>query len=179
MTAAELVDSCLIELDRHLERVEAVRRRVDDSVWNRRTARGEWSAGEVVEHMVRTHQPYMERVGAAVAAAGPDGGAPVEHTWFGGLLIKASGPNGNAKSPGSTVPAERQYDEVDYRRWVDQAGAWRGIVESAKGKDLTVRIKNPFVGIISMNLADCLELVRDHTERHVRQIEERTARSSD
>jgi len=177
VTAPELVSSCLAAVGPHLERVEVARRRVDEAGWNRRTAKDEWSPGEVVEHLIRSHQPYVERVGPALGKAGADPGKPLKHSFVGGFLIRVAGPNGNANAPGPTRPAARSYDESDYQRWVDQMAAWKTVVEAAQGKDLSVRIKNPIVGFLSMNLGDCLELVRDHTERHVRQIEARTASS--
>lgn len=177
MTAKHLLASCLSDVDRHLERIETSYRRVDNAAWNKRTARGEWSPGEVVEHMFMSHAPYLDRVPVALDSAGPDPGDPLKHSFIGGFLIKVAGPNGNARPPGPTRPAERQYDEADYRRWVDQTLAWKKVIEAAMDKNLAVRIKNPIVGMFSMNLGDCFELLRDHTERHVRQIESRTAQN--
>lgn len=178
MTAAELLDDCAGQLERHLERVAASRARVDETAWNRRTAKDEWSPGEVVEHMIASHAPYVTRVAEAIARAGRDNGEPIANTWFGRTLIKNAGPNGNVPPPGPTRPARRAYTDADLDRWRDQCGEWRRVIESARGKDLRVKIKNPIVGIFSMNLVDCFALIRDHTERHVRQIEERTASSA-
>jgi hypothetical protein len=48
------------------------------------------------------------------------------------------------------------------------------LFEQAKGKDLVAnKFKNPFLPIGKFNLADGFEIIVEHNERHVRQMEER------
>lgn len=174
MNANELIDDCLDKLKEHLQRIDAARAKVDEEGWNRRTPHGEWSPGEVLEHLCLSIQPYLERIGPVLKDSKPDQGHPVTLTWFGKLILKNAGPAGNAPPPSSTRPGQRRYTDSDYARWRTLSSQLAQTMESCKGLDLGTKIKNPIIGFFPMNLADCFAIIRDHNERHVRQIEQRT-----
>nr|CAA9249800.1 hypothetical protein AVDCRST_MAG63-1860 [uncultured Armatimonadetes bacterium] len=58
--------------------------------------------------------------------------------------------------------------------WHRQQAELISLIDRAAGVDLSAAsVRNPFLPVIRMNVADCLEIVTAHTERHVGQIEER------
>ena len=119
---------------------------------------------------------YFPALEAAVPASKPGGTHEARSTLFGRLLLKAAGPAGNAPAPKALIPDAGPYDRKTVsERWLsDQArfGRW---LESVRDVDLSrTKIRNPLVPLFRMNLVDCVLVLTEHTERHVRQIEAAT-----
>jgi hypothetical protein len=116
-----------------------------------------------------------ERVILGCPAADPE--TEVALSFIGRFLVRAAGPEGDAPAPAPMHPGPP--DNVDRTRLDDWRGQQMKIAELAglaRGKDLNRKLfRNPYVPLFKMCLADFFRLSVDHTERHVRQIEERAA----
>ena len=169
-------------LDHVIERNELFNRRLEKAITGksnddllRQSHHGEWSPIQVVEHMTLANSYYLPMMSDALASASR--GAPareIKHSFFGRMIIKATGPNGNAPAPASLHPKERPDVGESLAIWRKQQEDLLQYAVQAKGIDLSiVGVRNPIVKWIRMNLADCFEVMTVHTDRHVGQIEER------
>jgi hypothetical protein len=134
-----------------------------------------WSPAQVIAHLVLSNQRYLPRMEAALQNAERfSGNPPVHYSFFGRFLRKVAGPGGNAPAPKSLHPPTATIPTTIVQEWEQQQLQLLSLLNRANGVDLSrIRVWNPLVRIIPMNLADCFELLTAHTERHVAQIEER------
>ena len=134
-----------------------------------------WSPAQVVEHLVLTNRPYLQLMGTALqTAARVSDDPPVHLSFFGRILCKAAGPDGNAPAPKALHPRTTPIPITILQEWQDQQRQLRMLLDKSAGIDLSgIRVWNPLVRIIPMNLADCFALLTTHTERHLNQIAER------
>jgi hypothetical protein len=109
-----------------------------------------------------------------VIPAAARGNPEVKHTWLGGLIVKMAGPDGNAPAPKPVRPANRVNSAASIEKWKTRQAQFCELAASAMETDLmSARFKNPFIPIFQMNVYDAFRIIVEHTERHVRQIEER------
>lgn len=159
--------------DRALRAVE----RMDQSRWNASARDGEWTVPQVFRHMWLANAPYLTSMRRAIEAApsGPD--VEARHTWFGRFLLKAAGPTGNAPAPKALHPEPGPYGREVVNAWRAQQDETSELARLAEGRDLSAaRFRNPFIRVVRMNSADGFAILLEHTERHVLQIEERSAK---
>jgi hypothetical protein len=164
------------------EHTLALRTRLDNSIrgvsqarLNQAPANGDWSPAQVAEHLVMANRPYLRIMSKALDEAPRDGvNAAVKFTFFGRTLMKVAGPDGNAPAPKMLQPSKSEISNEIFAELRDQLTQLHSLVERSDGVNLSsVRVSNPFMGLIRMNLADCFGIFTQHTERHIRQIEER------
>lgn len=173
MTCREMVDACEKAFRDQLARAEAAQKNLDESQWNQTEAK-DWSPAQIFEHLVLSNEPYLQKLPAAIAQAGPDDSKPVHQSWFGKMILKMAGPGGNAPAPKPWIPGPGPFDREVFDRWRAQQERLIALCQTARGKDLSsARVNNPLMKVIRMTLCDCFLILSDHTERHVRQIEER------
>ncbi len=178
-TFRSLLERVATEGPRHVARVEAALAPLSDEAFRRPPAPGVWSCGQVVEHLILGNSRYLVAATDAVErAAAADPETPVRLSWIGRFLVDAAGPEVNAPAPPPMRPGPA---ESTPRRviddWKAQQEAFARLVERAQGRDLNRFLyRNPYVPVFRMNLADVFTLAVEHTERHVRQIEERAPR---
>lgn len=134
-----------------------------------------WSPAQVIEHMVLTNKPYLQAMESALQKAERTSeDRPIRYSFFGNLLCKAAGPGGNAPAPKALYPRSTTIPTTILQEWEQQQRQLLLLLNKAAGIDLSrVRVWNPLVRIIPMNLADCFALLTAHTERHIGQIKER------
>lgn len=132
----------------------------------------DWSAGQILEHMRLANLPYLTAMAKAVAGAPTSTQGEAKLTWFGKMLVRASGPSGNFPAPKQLHPSAGPFGQEIVNTWSGQNHEFLRIAEHAKGTPLSqVKLRNPFFPIFPMNLVDCFEVIEQHTERHVGQIE--------
>ncbi|MCW3100130.1 MAG: hypothetical protein JWL77_5748 [Chthonomonadaceae bacterium] len=151
---------------------------LDEETLNTHPAASVWSPAQVIAHMVLTNQLYLPRMEAALQnAERVSGDPPVRYSFFGSFLRKVAGPGGNAPAPKPLHPPMTTIPTTIIQEWEQQQIQLLSLMDRAAGVDLShIRVWNPLVRVIPMNLADCFELLTAHTERHVGQIEERIPR---
>lgn len=160
----------------------ALRTRLDTAIHgvsparlNQPPANGDWSPAQVAEHVVMANRPYLGIIGKALNEAPRDNAnPPVRFTFFGRTLMKVAGPDGNAPAPKMLQPTKGAISSEIFDELREQLTQLHTLLEKSDGVNLSaVRVSNPFFGLIRMNLADCFGIFTQHTERHIRQIEER------
>ena len=163
-----------------LTRLIRATRDLGDEALNQRPDLRTWSPAQVVEHMVLAHRPYLQTIRSGLERAGRGAGdRQVRYSFFGKLLIKAVGPDSNTPAPRALHPGPSPVWQEVFAEWQRQQGQLLSLLDQAADADLSgVFVRNPFIRVIRQNIADCLEIVTAHTERHVGQIEERILRSS-
>jgi len=128
---------------------------------------------QIFEHMLMAINSYIPEIkGVLVSTVRSPADPDVTHTWFGKIIIRGAGPSGKAPVPKSLVPGTGPYREDIVDRWITRHQEVIALAKQARGIDLSdVPMRNPFMPIFKMNLADFFEILAAHTERHVGQIE--------
>ncbi|MCW3055004.1 MAG: hypothetical protein JWN14_4174 [Chthonomonadales bacterium] len=139
-----------------------------------------WSPAQIVEHLVLTNRPYLRAIADVLQIAAHVPEDPLlRYTFIGGLLCKAAGPDGNVPAPKALHPRTTSIPITVVQEWQQQQIELMALINQSTGVDLSrTRVWNPLVKIIPMNLADCFAILTAHTERHLRQIEQRLPAAS-
>lgn len=148
---------------------------IDDETINRVPPGNLWTVGQVFDHMIIANTPYLAVLEEKIASSPKNGPGEVTHTWLGKFLMNVGGPNGNAPAPKAMIPGDppTSRDRIDL--WFAQMDLFLQFIKQSKGLDLSrVKAKNPYVKLFGMNLADFFGVTSQHTERHIRQIEDRS-----
>ncbi len=172
MTYEAFLEGVAARAKEHERRAVAASEGLTSEQFNKPAGR-EWSVARVYKHLCLADEPYLMAIEGALSRA-PTGSGDVKHSFVGKMLMKASGPGGNAPSPAFLIPPALALSAEVIEEWKRYRGTFLRLVESAKGKDLKVGVKNPFIKFLPMKLADLFAVIDVHTERHVRQIEERS-----
>jgi len=134
---------------------------------------GGWSPAQILDHMCISHGKYEDVVRAAIPTA-PQGKGTIRNTFFGRNLIKFAGPDGNAAAPKSMVPSSQPLGRAALEPYLAVHRGLTNLLSEVTSLDLVrTKVSNPTFPIFKMNLVDVFELVDQHSERHVRQIESR------
>ena len=171
-------ESLAIWRERNQEMTTRVRRltsNLDAEALNRHPEPSIWSPAQVVEHMVLTNRLYLRLIETALQNAERAAiDHPIHFSFFGKILSKAAGPGGNAPAPKELHPRTAVISTAILEEWEQQQTQLLSLMDQAAGVNLArIRVQNPLLRIIPMNLADCFEILTVHTERHVKQIQER------
>jgi len=158
-----------------LARMLALTPNLDEKTLNTTPDASLWSPAQILEHLVLTNKPYLRAIGGVLKSAPRIQGDPsLRYTFFGSLLRKAAGPDGNAPAPKSLHPRTTSIPITIVQEWQQQQIESMALLNQSSGVDLSrTRVWNPLVKIIPMNLADCFAILTAHSERHLRQIEQR------
>lgn len=175
MTCKELLAKAQTEAARAKDRVVQALEGLDEATFNKRSPNGQWGAGQIIEHLRVSNDPYLVIIDEALKSAPRAEGDPaVKHSFVGGAILKAAGPGGNASVPKAFLPGGGPFPMSTLERWKEQQDQIADFARRAEGVDLSrTKVRNPVFKVFPMNLADCFAILVDHTERHVRQIEER------
>ena len=168
------------------EFLDLIERRLSDQIERGRTASHattaeqvnwipepkKWSIAQILEHMMLANAPYLMTIKNGIAAAAKDPSARLKHTLFGKAIMRGAGPQGNVPAPKKLHPAPGPYTPDIIDRWAAQTQAILDLAREARGVDMcSIKVRNPFIPLLRMNLADCFMIICEHTERHVQQIE--------
>ncbi len=174
MTFDELIEEAVSKNREHLERTRKAITGVSDWDLNRKPPSGDWSPGQIFRHLVLTNTPYLTLLPEAASRAPGARSGEVQHTRIGGFIVAQAGPGTNAPAPRAFVPEEGSFGASTIEEWVAGQESLHKVIQDCKGKDLNAKvIRNPVLKVFRMNLADVLQILTVHTERHVQQIEER------
>lgn len=144
-----------------------------------------WSVGECLDHLCRAARAYFEVIDEAVEkgrAAGLTGGEPSGSSLYSRILVDGVEPPARLRIPApSSIRPQRPDDpEADDPAPQDVVGAFVALrseivdrLEAADGLDLEkVRIRSPFVKLVSVNLDTAFRVMSGHERRHLRQARE-------
>ncbi len=139
-------------------------------------APGSWTVGQCLEHIilgVRANAPQVpDKVAAAKRQLGPPVYEPWKAGWIGGFLIKGVTPGSRrVRTANRFVPDPITGPGVldRFREAHDTLMSW---IRDADGLDVTrVRIRSPFLPLVTYHLGDCLTINVLHAERHLQQAD--------
>lgn len=176
MKAGEFLDKCQTRLTNQVERVKAATDGLSDDELSQQPEPKMLGVGQILEHLNMATEPYLRVMGAVISRGVDDRGGDVRGTFFGKTVAKAAGPDGNAPMPSSMKPGTTQTGAV-VDQWLDLQVRLDQLIDQAQGKDLVENtFNNPFVGLLKFNLYDGFNIMIEHNERHIRQIEERVGK---
>lgn len=166
------------DIARAFERLEATRERVlrrlddrDRALLNRPTARGGWSALQVLCHVVIAEGVTLDYIGKKMKAGAdlPRAGLVSRLRLLVLQVVLASPLRFRAPTKSAAVPDEIDPGELQ-ARWESVRAAWRERL-SGFPPDLVDRmvLRHPYVGL--MGLHDTLCFMQAHLEHHARQID--------
>jgi hypothetical protein len=172
MTGTQYLEGLEARLRGQIERVKSVADGLSDEQMAQESEKGVWGIGQILAHLNVATEGYIPSMGAAISRGEADSGVEPKHTFVAGFLLGGMHRPG-IPVPGSMVPTG-QRSKKDLQIWLDNCDRVLQLFEQAKGKDLVAnKFKNPFLPIGKFNLADGFEIIVEHNERHVRQMEER------
>ncbi len=176
MDSTDFLDQVRDTAQDQINRMRVVMDSVTDEVFNRVPPGGEWTPGQVTDHLIIANTPYLSAMEKAIEAAPKTGPVPISHTFIGKLIFKNAGPAGNVPAPKSMIPPPPPTKRERASLWFEQMDIFLRLVERAKNVDISgIKIRNPIVPLFRMNLADFFKITVEHTERHVQQIERRSS----
>lgn len=140
----------------------------DPARLNLRVGDNEWSAAQVLRHLVLTHGPYWQamRLHAANATGTYSPDAEFKPGFMNGLILKSMSVPGkrsgtmSALEPGDVDAAEA------WQQWQSMLTEYREVLTELEGKDLNARFRHPRLPLATMSHAEGLELFRVHLNYH-------------
>ncbi len=174
MRSDAFLDGIVARLRSVIARARAATQGITPEAFNRQPKRGVWSPAQVFEHMMMANKRYLASTRKAVESAPKSSDLhEAKHSWWGKIVIKASGPQGKAPAPRMLHPKPGPYGLELVDRWVAEHEEIIALAERARSLDLNCTMRNPFMPVFKQTLADSFETLVSHAERHVGQIEER------
>lgn len=176
MTRREFLESYPTRLQAKVDRgMKAVQGLSEEEI-NQQPEKGVWSCAQVMEHMLIVHGSYLEALLKLPELPQSDPSAEVRFTFWGRQIVKHGGPDGKMPAPKSMHPPAR-LEPGTAERWREQSEKFIEVASGWMDRSIeSYRIPDPPFPLIKLSLADMLEIIAEHTERHVRQIEERAAK---
>jgi hypothetical protein len=171
MTPAEFRQSIAPRIDDQIARTRAALDGLPIEKWNEAIPNWDWTVAQILEHVHMSNRSYLAPL--EVVLRNPvKGESPFKLGFLATQIIKNAGPGGNAPAPGRVVPAKGPYDDKVLERFETDLRRLQDFASQLEGVDLAkTKVKNPLIGIFNMSLYDVYELLIQHTERHVQQIE--------
>jgi hypothetical protein len=155
----------------------------DQLTW--RPAPSVWGVGHCLDHLRLGAEVYFPTIESTIARARtrnliapPD--MQHRYTWMGRMLINALSPNAKRKirAPRDLRPPADPPQDVYDRFQASQARLGELINEIGQFNVNRMRMSSPELRIIRMNVADALEMLVAHAERHLNQAEAVTRHTS-
>lgn len=174
LTADELVDDVLAELDRVTDEVRRTFGPLTDEQLAWRPAPRKWGVGHCLVHLARINQLYREALAAALRggrdAAGPPPPA-LRGRWFGRLFTRQMGPGGfRVKTPALTRPRQEAASSGSLEAFFAEQIRLRAVVDGARGAHLdAIRVVSPLSSRVKLAVGDAFRLLAAHEARHLEQ----------
>lgn len=139
-----------------------------------------WGVAQCVEHLVLTLEATALQVPGKIAEARTKGTPPLyaewKPGWIGGFLINGTKPGSRpVRTSPKFVPVTTRPEIL--QRFMEKTESFVGWMRDADGLDLTrIRIRSPFLSILTYHLGDCFTINTVHLERHLQQADRVKAR---
>lgn len=169
-------------LEIYPERIEKMSQRVltaldgfDQQMLNMPPGPNTWNCGQVIDHLIVSNTGYLGNMQTAIEGATKGKDSPeIAYSFIGKQIIKNAGPSGNFPVPKGMEPRSGIIEIDLIERWKRDMDVLGALAKKAMGVNINkVKFQNPFIKIMRMRLSDGFEILAEHTERHVRQIEDR------
>jgi hypothetical protein len=141
---------------------------------NRKPSPDKWSIGECIDHLVVSHDQYLEnirKVDVERIESGNDSN-PYKNTIFGKLLINAVSPEATRKVKTFKVfkPGHKLFNIGVVDEYCSSLDELVDMAERFIGYDLNkIKISSPISGFIRLNLGDAFIIHLNHDRRHINQ----------
>lgn len=174
MKQSEFLKQSAEQLRAHIKRVEIATGGLSDAQLSKDLPNGIWGVCRVLEHLNIVNEPYLGLVRTALTQASTDVSEPPKTGFWGRTLAKFAGPDKDVPAPALSIPTQKEFTREVVDRWIHITSEFVSACEEAEGKNInSPKFKNPFLKFMSLNVTDVITVTVAHTERHVRQIEER------
>jgi hypothetical protein len=134
-----------------------------------------WTVGQCLDHLLLSGDPYLPKMETAIAAAKQSGLTPrseFKHSFMGGMIIRLVGPESKAKVP-VPPPFEPDAGRISrdvVHRFIEQQKAIQALIKKVAEVDLQkVSVRSPVQKMLKLSLADTLQVLSSHGQRHVQQ----------
>lgn len=149
----------------------------DNNQWNFRPASGNWSAGEVLDHLITTNDRYLEQIDEIIR--NPDKKPwvsliPGFSDFFGKRLINIlKEKNGKKyKAIKKFRPHPDEFSNRVLNTFVSHQNELRDFIKKVEPEMVnTLVIPSPISSLIPIRLTDAFEALVLHEGRHMRQID--------
>jgi hypothetical protein len=175
MICSTFLEETIGRLEDLVRRARLHRAALTNNQLNWSPGRDLWSIGQIYEHLRLANVKYVPAMEQAVDQSrfGRED-AEVKHTVFGKMVAKAAGPGTNVPAHPAMIPRPGPFESSVIDAFVHEHQALIALAKKASGADLRYPVRNPYMKLMKMNLADCFAIVTAHAERHLGQIEEIT-----
>lgn len=168
------LDGLKAKLQEQMERARELCEPLNNEQLNWRPAPGKWSVAECIEHLTAGAEAYQPKLDAALEQnRNGDSSKRPKRSLFGNILLKVVDPENlkPMKAPKIfTPPSEVPGGALD--RFTAAHDKLAATIDAANGHDLArSKVVSPISFLFRMNLADALEMLVLHVERHVNQAE--------
>lgn len=141
--------------------------------WRPRT--GGWSIGQLLEHLVVSHDSYLNRMRGLIyardAAHGENGTADWEPSLAGWVLVASLRSKRKLPAPKQYVVGPEARAGV-LNAFLDRQQTVITFLRAAAALDWTkVRLSSPIARWIRLNLGDAFMVLTVHAQRHIKQME--------
>jgi hypothetical protein len=136
-----------------------------------------WSAAQILEHVVRTADPYLERIRKAIErsrARGVGESPPLRPRFLARLFLRLVGPDSRRRLPAPKPfrPVVHEASPQILDRFLESQLELEELITSAEGCDLNrPRFASPITPLVRFSAGEALTILVRHAERHAQQIE--------
>ncbi|GAB3228507.1 DinB family protein [Hymenobacter seoulensis] len=174
----DFLDSLAADLQQVREITTRRFRPLTDDQLNRGPGPGKWSVGQCLEHLNIVGGLYLPIMSRKIKAARERGSKPSElvaHGFFGKKMtdaMRVPASEKAMKSPQQYAPSGSRLPRTVIEVFSRQLDELENLIEQTRGVNANaIRIPNPIVPLLLPRLTDALELLVEHTKRHVQQAE--------
>ena len=148
---------------------------LDDAQLAWHPAAGGWSVGQTLEHLVLSHDSYLDRMRGLIytrnAPHGENGQVEWEPTIFGWLLVASLRSKRRRAAPRIWTTGPEPRGGV-LNAFLERQGTVMTFLKAAAALDWTrLRLRSPASRWIRINLGDAFTVLTVHAQRHIKQME--------
>lgn len=143
---------------------------LDHDQLNWKPAKGSWSVGQCLEHIVIAAELYYERMDEVIARAEKsDDSSGWRPSLMGRMLIKSVTTSRRLKRPGRFAPPAQARNDI-LELFLASQDRLAGLLCDADGAGLSSnRVTSPAARWLRLNLGDCFTMLVLHAKRHLKQ----------
>ena len=159
------------EMRQIIEEIDELRRQLTPEQLHWNPGEGQWSIGQVFEHLILTDRPSVEPLSTLIATA-PRGAGSWKPTIMGRLILMAVEPATRRKTRAKKgfLPAQRPAGDVIAEYIGVRKQLLALLLESERINLNAARTRFPIRTPFRYNLGDAFMILVRHTQRHLQQI---------
>ncbi|MBS1716743.1 MAG: DinB family protein [Armatimonadetes bacterium] len=171
MTENEFTDEYSKKLQALTERAKKAVGNLTEAQLNHKMPEWYWTVGQITGHMIKSHDTYLQALEPKVSDLSAGGSGTIKRSLFGKLVAWGVGPSGKVSAPRVVYPDPTPATKELAQRFIQQTTRIAELCDHLKGKNLDVRVPNPFNNGLKQTLPDSIVILERHLERHIGQIE--------